>query len=269
MTVVDEGTGQAMDAENQGSVVGARGTPTLTVVRDYEAMSCRAADVVVQAIQAHPDGAITVPTGSTPSGMYQELVDRIHRGDADFSRVQIFCLDDYLGQTPEDEASLTKLLIQEFLEPGDIPAENVHFIPTTTADPHAAAEQYEREIVEAGGLELAVVGLGPNGHIAFNEPGSGPDTRTRVIDLTQESRDQNAAYYEGAEIPAQAITMGLGTILGAKRILMIVSGQSKSEIVRETLTGPMTSDVPGSWLQLAGARLEVVMDKDAASALKE
>ena len=266
--MVEEGTGQEMDEENRGSVDGARGTPTLTVVRDYQAMSCRAADVVVQTIDAHPNGAITVPTGSTPSGMYQELVDRIRKGTANFSRVQIFCLDDYLGQTPEDEASLTKLLIQEFLEPGNIPTGNVHFIPTTAADPHAAAEQYEREIVQAGGLELAVVGLGPNGHIAFNEPGSGPDTRTRVIDLTEESREQNSAYYEGAEIPGQAITMGLGTILGAKRIVMIVSGKSKSEIVRETLTGPMTSDVPGSWLRLAGERLEVVLDEDAASSLR-
>lgn len=263
----DEGIGQDMIAENQGAGDSAPGDPMLTVVRDYEAMSRRAADVVVETITAYPTGAITVPTGSTPAGMYQELVDRIHEGTADFSQVQIFCLDDYLGQTPEDEASLTKLLIQEFLEPGQIPEENVHFIPTTADDPHAAAEQYEQEIAAAGGLELAVVGLGPNGHIAFNEPGSGPDTRTRVIDLTQESRDQNAAYYEGAEIPAQAITMGLGTILGARRIVMIVSGESKSEIVRETLTGPMTSEVPGSWLRLAGDRLEVVMDEDAASGL--
>lgn len=265
----DEGMGQDMTAENQGPVDSTLGTPRLTVVRDYDALSRRAADVVVETIEAHPGGAITVPTGSTPTGMYQKLVNRVDKGTADFSQVQIFCLDDYLGQTPDDEASLTKLLIKEFLEPARIPRQNVHFIPTTADDPHAAAEQYEREIADAGGLELAVVGLGPNGHIAFNEPGSGPDTRTRVIDLTQESRDQNAAYYEGAEIPPQAITMGLGTILGAKRIVMIVSGASKSEIVRETLAGPMSSDVPGSWLRLAGERLEVIMDADAASALKE
>ena len=142
----DEGIGQDMIAENQGAGDSALGDPMLTVVRDYEAMSRRGADVVVETITAHPTGAITVPTGSTPAGMYQELVDRIHEGAADFSQVQIFCLDDYLGQTPEDEASLTKLLIQEFLEPGQIPEENVHFIPTTADDPHAAAEQYEQEL---------------------------------------------------------------------------------------------------------------------------
>lgn len=242
--------------------------PTITVVDDYDAMSRRAADVVVETIRTDPTAAITVPTGSTPAGMYEELVRRIADGAADFSQIQIFCLDDYLGTTPEDEANLTKLLIAEFLKPGNIPDENVHYIPTMADDPHAAAEAYEQAIDDAGGLALAVVGLGTNGHIAFNEPGSPADARTRVIDLTQESRDQNAAYYgEGAVVPEQAITMGLGTILAARKIVLIASGDGKADIVREVLKGPMTSDVPGSWLRLAGDRLEVVLDKAAASAL--
>jgi len=256
-----------MNVEDQGSDDQSLAAPKVTVVETYDAMSIRAADAVIEAIRANPVGAITVPTGSTPVGMYKELVRKIVAGEADFSQVQIFCLDDYLGQTPSDAASLTKLLIREFLEPGQIPDANVHYIPTTASDPHAAAEAYEREIHEAGGLDLAVVGLGPNGHIAFNEPGSGPDARTRVIDLTQESRDQNAAYYDGASIPEQAITMGLGTILAARRIVMIVSGAAKAGIVRATLEEPMSSNVPGSWLRLAGDRLEVVLDRDAAAEL--
>ncbi|HWV25106.1 MAG TPA: glucosamine-6-phosphate deaminase [Thermomicrobiales bacterium] len=246
------------------------GQPTITIVDDYDAMSRRAADVVVETIAAQPTAAITVPTGSTPVGMYAELVKRIQAGEADFSQTKIFCLDDYLGQTPDDDASLTKLLIREFLKPGNIPDENVHYMPTMAEDPAAAAEGYEQAISDAGGLELAVIGLGPNGHVAFNEPGSAIDARTRVIDLTQESRDQNAAYYEeGAVVPEQAMTMGLGTILAARRIVMIVSGEGKAEIVREALEGPMTADVPGSWLRLAGDRLEVVLDKAAASALSK
>lgn len=243
------------------------GSPIVTVVEDYDAMSCRAADAVVETIRKYPTGAITVPTGTTPSGMYAELVKRIKDGSADFSQVQIFCLDDYVGKTPDDEASLTGLLQSEFLIPGGIPEANIHYIPTTANDMDAAAAQYEVDITNVGGLEMAVVGLGPNGHIAFNEPGSGPETRTRVIDLTEESRDQNAAYYDGAEIPKQAITMGLGTVLGARRIVLIVSGEAKADIVKETLEGPMTSDVPGSWLRLAGERLEVVLDEAAASTL--
>lgn len=239
--------------------------PQITVVDDYDAMSQVAADRVADVITAFPNAAITVPTGSTPAGMYKELVRRINAGELDVSKVQIFCLDDYLGQTPEDDASLTKLLIQEFLEPANIPMENVHFIPTVSDDPHAAAEQYEKDIAAAGGLKLAVTGLGPNGHVAFNEPGSGPDTRTRVVDLTRESRDQNAAYYEGAEIPEHAITMGIGTILDAETILMIVSGEGKAEIVGEMVNGPMTDDLPASWIGKAGARAELVVDKAAAA----
>ena len=241
--------------------------PKVTVVEDYDAMSVRAADIVTETVREHPTCAITVPTGTTPEGMYAELVRRIRGGEVDFSNVTIFCLDDYLGRTPSDDASLTKLLKEGFLDPAGIPDENVHYMPTMADDPDAAAEAYEQAIRDAGGLELAVVGLGPNGHVAFNEPGSGPETRTRVINLTQESRDQNAAYYDGAAIPDKAITMGLGTVLGARRIVMIVSGASKAEIAHEALHGEMTSDVPGSWLRLAGDRLEVVLDRDAASAL--
>jgi glucosamine-6-phosphate deaminase len=246
------------------------GVPSISVLDTYAELSKRAAEAVVETIAARPVSAVTVPTGSTPLGMYQELVRRIEDGSADFAGVQIFCLDDYLGQTPEDQASLTGWLKREFLDPGRIPAGNIHYIPTTADDPHAAAARYEDEMREHGGLELAVVGLGPNGHVAFNEPGSDPDSRTRVVDLTEESRDQNAAYYEGeAEIPRQAITMGLGTILSARRIVMIVSGAAKAGIVRQALEGPMTSDVPGSWMRLAGSRLEVLLDAEAASALRE
>jgi glucosamine-6-phosphate deaminase len=259
--------GDFMATEHAGQVNEAMSGPTVTIVDDYVAMSVRAADVVSEVVRNNPSAAITVPTGSTPVGMYEELVRRIKAGELDFSNVTIFCLDDYLGQTPDDEASLTKLLKQDFLDPAGIPDSNVHYMPTTADDPHAAAVAYEEAIREAGGLALAVVGLGPNGHVAFNEPGSGPDTRTRIIDLTEESRDQNAAYYDGAEIPEQAITMGLGTVIDARRIAMIVSGEGKAEIVRDMLRGEMTSDLPGSWLRLAEDRLEVVLDKDAASAL--
>lgn len=254
-------------SEQVGQGDEAMSAPVITVVQDYDAMSLRAADIVTETVRANPTCAITVPTGSTPEGMYAELVRRITSGELDFSNVKIFCLDDYLGRTPSDDASLTKLLKQEFLDPAGIPDDNVYYMPTMAENPAAAAEQYEEAIRAEGGLELAVVGLGPNGHVAFNEPGSGPETRTRVIDLTQESRDQNAAYYDGADIPDKAITMGLGTVLGARRIAMIVSGESKADMVHQMLHGEMTSDIPGSWLRLAGERLEIVLDREAASAL--
>lgn len=240
----------------------------LTVVDDYDLLSALAANAVSDTLARKPAAALTLPTGDTPSGMYRELVRRIDSGELDFSQAQFFCLDDYLGSTPEDEASLTRWLKNVFIDPARLPEANVHYVPTTAEDPEAAAAGYEREIAGYGGFELAVLGLGPNGHIGFNEPGSGPDDPTRVVDLQAATRAQSAAYWDGkADIPTQAMTIGLGTLLQAKRIVLIVSGAGKAEIVRASLEGPETTDVPGSFLRRAGSRLEVILDQGAASKL--
>lgn len=239
---------------------------TLSVMSGYQALSVQAAEIVTRCVTACPAGAITLPTGETPRGMYEELVRRIHAGSLDFSTVRFFCLDDYLGTSMTDEVSLTGWLNDVFLKPAHVPRQNIHLIPTEAPDPDAAAERYDRAIASAGGLELAVVGLGPNGHIGFNEPGSAIDSRTRVVNLTDESREQNAAYYDGHQtIPPRAITMGLGTILEARRIILIVSGKSKAGILKATLEGPITPDVPASFLRTAGDRLRVVVDEAAAA----
>lgn len=250
------------------AIPAASGRYSLTVVDDYAQLSGLAADAVSETLARKPGAALTLPTGDTPLGMYRELVRRIDAGELDFSQAQFFCLDDYLGATPEHEASLTRWLKQVFLDPANLPAEHIHYVPTTATDTAAAAAGYDQAIADCGGLELAVVGLGPNGHIGFNEPGSGPDDPTRVVDLQAATRAQSAAYWDGhADIPAQAMTMGLGTVLQAKRIVLIVSGTGKAEIVRKSLEGPETTDVPGSFLRRAGSRLEVILDPGAASDL--
>ena len=242
---------------------------TVRVVPDYDALSREAADLVELAVRNNPGAAITLPTGETPRGMYEELVRRITAGDLDFSRVHVFCLDDYLGTSIEDEASLTRWLSDVFLNPAGLHGDNIHYIPANAPIPDAAADAYEDEIQSHGGLKLAVIGLGPNGHIGFNEPGSLPESRTRVVDLTEESRDKNALYYEGEpDIPSQAMTIGLGTILDADQIVLIVSGRSKAGILQASLEGPMTPDVPGSFLRAAGSRLVVIADEAAASGLR-
>lgn len=250
------------------AIPAARDRYTVAVADDYAQLSDMAANVVSETLARTPAAALTLPTGDTPLGMYRELVRRIDASELDFSQAQFFCLDDYLGATPEHEASLTRWLKAVFLDPGHLPAANVHYVPTTAADPVTAAAGYDQAIADCGGLELAVVGLGPNGHIGFNEPGSGPDDPTRVVDLQAATRAQSAAYWDGhADIPAQAMTMGLGTILKAKRIVLIVSGEGKAEIVRKSLEDPETLEVPGSFLRRAGARLEVILDPGSASAL--
>jgi len=240
----------------------------LHVVADYDEVSRLAADVVSRTVQEYPQGAITLPTGETPRGMYAELVRRIRTGELNFSDVHFFCLDEYVGKGMEDETSLTAWLDEVFLTPAGLDPDHVHLIPSLAPDPASAAVEYEAEIERAGGLKLAVVGLGLNGHVGFNEPGSPLDSRTRVVNLTQQSRDQNAAYYDSDDaIPHQAITMGLGTILDADLIVLIVSGTAKAGILKAVLEGPITPDVPGSFLRTVGERLIAIVDRDAAAAL--
>ncbi len=240
----------------------------LHVVADYAQVSRLATDIVTRIVRETPDAAITLPTGETPRGMYAELVRRIQAGELDLSAVQLFCLDEYFGKGIEDAASLTAWLDDVFLAPAGLDRGNVHLMPSQATDPASAASAYEQEIERFGGLKLAVVGLGLNGHVGFNEPGSPRDSRTRVIDLTVESRDQNAGYYDGDQaIPDKAMTMGIGTILDADLVVLIVSGSGKADILKATLEGPLTPDVPGSFLRTVGERLIAIVDQDAAALL--
>ena len=163
------------------------------IVPDYDAMSAEAARIVADAVQANPALVLALPTGGTPLGMFKSLIAKVEAGTVDFARTQFFCLDEYAGVTPDDPNSLTGWLFRSFMDPARVPRENIHMVPSSAPDPEAAAKKYESELASLGGLELAVLGLGPNGHIAFNEPGSAADSRTRLLDLTQESIDQSAA----------------------------------------------------------------------------
>jgi len=238
---------------------------TLTTVADAAAAGRRAADAVAETVERRPAAAIAVPTGSTPLPMFGELVARVRRGELDLSRVELFCLDEYLGVGPDDPNSLTGWLHRELLGPAGIDPARVHAVPATDPDPEAAAARFEAELAAAGGLELAVLGLGPNGHVAYNEPGSAADSRTRVVELTPGSIAQASAYWAGAvPIPNRAFTVGVGTLLEARRLVLLVTGEAKTGVLRRALRDPMGPDLPASWLRLAGARLEVIADAGAA-----
>ncbi|MDP9365746.1 MAG: glucosamine-6-phosphate deaminase, partial [Chloroflexota bacterium] len=240
----------------------------LTVVPDEGAMANLAADELAEVVARSPEAAITVPTGTTPLGMFDELVARVRRGEVDLSRLHVYCLDENLGVGPDDPNSLTGWLRRAFLEPAGIDPARVHALPATDSDPVAATSRYEAELAARGGLELAMLGLGPNGHVAYNEPGSAADSRTRVVELTPQSIEQASAYWEGAvPIPGRALTVGVGTLLEARRIVLIVSGEGKAEVLRRALQEPPSADLPASWLRLAGDRLRVIVDEAAASRL--
>ncbi len=238
------------------------------IVADYDAMSAEAAQIVAEAVRANPALVLALPTGGTPLGMFKALISMVEKGEIDFARTQFFCLDEYAGVTPDDPNSLTGWLFRSFMDPARVPRENIHMVPSSASEPDAAARAYESELVALGGLELAVLGLGPNGHIAFNEPGSTADSRTRLLDLTQQSIDQSAAYWDpGSPVSTIAMTMGVATLLEARRIVLIVSGAGKAEILRRALDDAPSADVPASWLQLVPEKTLVIADEAAAALL--
>lgn len=241
--------------------------PTLVVVKNADEMSAMAAEIVAEVLTVRPSAPISLPTGSTPVGMFEKLIEGSRSGALDLTRFQLFCLDEYLGVTPDNPNTLTAWLKRTLIEPAGIPMGNVHTLPVNEDDPAAAARRYDQSITDADNLALAVLGIGNNGHIAYNEPGSDADSRTRVLDLAQESIDQAAGYFDGASVPTKAMTVGVGTLLESDRIVLIAAGKGKAEIMRRALREPMSSDVPASWLRLAPEQVTVILDEAAAALL--
>jgi glucosamine-6-phosphate deaminase len=241
--------------------------PTLVVVKNADEMSAMAAEIVAEVLTIRPTAPISLPTGSTPVGMFENLIAASRSGTLDLTRFHLFCLDEYLGVTPDNPNTLTAWLERTLIEPAGIPLKNVHMLPVDAADPNAAANSYDQSIRDVGNLALAVLGIGNNGHIAYNEPGSDADSRTRVVNLTQESIDQAAGYFDGASVPTKAMTVGVGTLLESDRIVLIAHGAGKTEIIRRALREPMSSDVPASWLRLVPEQVTIILDEAAAAAL--
>jgi glucosamine-6-phosphate deaminase len=224
----------------------------LVVVGDYDALSRAGADAIAQVVARKPDAAIVVATGDTPMGAYEELASRHSRGEVDGSRIRAFQLDEYLGVPPDDRRSLYGWMERSFVTPLGIPESNVVRLPWDEAHVEEDIAAYVRRVQQAGRFDLAVLGLGPNGHLGFNEPPSGPDDPTRMVDLTRESIESNARYWGGAEfVPRRAVTSGMDLLLAARQVLLLVSGARKRDILRGTVEGPLTPDVPSSYLRQA------------------
>lgn len=235
----------------------------LVVVDDYAALSEAGADLLAAAIAANPSAALVIATGETPLGLYAALAERRRRGALDTSRLRIFQLDAYLGLAADDRRSLYGWMKRAFLDPLEIPAANVTRLPGDAPDPAAACRAFDQAVRTAGGFDLAVLGLGPNGHLGFNEPPTDPDSPTRVVDLTEQSVQSNARYWGGRDqVPRQALTTGMAALLAARQTLLVVAGAHKRAILRRTVEGPVTPDVPASYLRQA-ANVTVLADRAA------
>lgn len=235
----------------------------LHVVKTYDELSRRAADFVADAVQAKPDSAVVFPTGKTPVGLYKALIARYQAGTFAPSQLRIFLLDDYVGVGADDPRSLHGWLQRELFTPLAIRPEQVTPLPGDAADLDAACRAYEAAVHAAGGFDLAILGLGPNGHIGYNDPPAAGDAPTRILQLSQSSLDTCARDW-GADVPLlpQAITAGMDLLLAARQKLLIVSGESKQQILYKTLQGPVTPEVPASYLQQAEG-VTVLVDEAA------
>jgi len=209
-----------------------------------EALSEHAARLLLSAIRENPRIVLGLPTGRTPIGMYERVVRDCTREYHCFRDVVTFNLDEYCGVAPGHPASYASYMREHLFEHVDIRAENTHIPHGIDPDP----DGYEEELRRAGGLELTFLGLGRNGHIGFNEPGTPFDSRTRIVELTRSTRHANADLFPGGHVPSHAITMGIGTILESRRIVLLAAGAGKEQAIARLRSGEVTEDFPASAL---------------------
>lgn len=217
----------------------------------YYQMSRMAANLISAQVIMKPDCVLGLATGSTPVGTYEQLIRWYQKGDLDFSSVTTINLDEYKGLSPDNDQSYRYFMNQHFFQFINIKPENTYVPDGLIADSQKACSDYNRIITQCGGIDLQLLGLGLNGHIGFNEPGAAFEKETHCVDLSESTIRANSRFFDSMElVPKQAYTMGIKTIMQAKKIVVIVNGAAKAQIVREAFFGPITPKVPASVLQL-------------------
>lgn len=235
--------------------------------KDYQDMSRKAANIISAQIIMKPNCVLGLATGSTPIGTYAQLVDWYRKGDLDFSEVTTVNLDEYKGLTRDNEQSYYYFMNENLFSKVNIDLKRTFLPDGMEPDSEKACSDYNRIIEEVGGVDLQLLGLGHNGHIGFNEPGMAFEAKTHCVNLTESTMKANQRFFASEEdVPRQAYTMGIKTIMQAKKILVVVSGQDKAAIVKEAFFGPIVPNVQASVLQLHND-VTVVADEAALSAL--
>ena len=233
---------------------------------DYNDMSRKAANIISAQIISKPDCVLGLATGSTPIGTYKKLVERYEKGDLDFSAITTVNLDEYKGLPKENDQSYYYFMHENLFDHVNIRPEASHLPNGIVDDSDAECARYEELIRSLGGQDLQLLGLGHNGHIGFNEPSDNFEKVTHCVNLQERTIEANKRFFASADdVPKQAYTMGIGTIMQAKKILIIASGEDKADIVRDAFFGPITPKVPASVLQLHS---DVILVADAAALSK-
>lgn len=235
--------------------------------KNYQDLSRKAANIISAQIIMKPNCVLGLATGSSPVGIYRQLVDWYNKGDLDFSQVTTINLDEYKGLAPDNEQSYRYFMNTNLFDHVNINKANTYVPNGLEPDSKKACEEYNKIIASCGGVDLQLLGLGHNGHIGFNEPGIAFEKETHCVDLTPTTVEANKRFFASLEeVPKQAYTMGIKSIMQAKKILVIVSGKDKAEILNQALHGPITPSVPASILQLHNDVI-IVADEDALSVL--
>lgn len=237
--------------------------------RDYHDLSRKAANIISSQIILKPDAVLGLATGSTPVGTYEQLIKRHKDGDLDFSRIVSVNLDEYKGLSGEHDQSYRYFMNHNLFDHVNIDKANTNVPNGLAEDAQAECSRYDHVIRELGGIDLQLLGIGGNGHIGFNEPCDVFEKGTHVVTLTEETRQSNARFFASIdEVPTHALTMGIGSIMSAKKILLLASGAGKAKAVYDSCFGPVTPNVPASVLQLHSDVI-VIADEDALSLVKE
>ncbi len=237
--------------------------------KDYDEMSRKAANVISAQMIMKPDSVLGLATGSTPIGTYACLAERYEKGDLDFSRITSVNLDEYKGLTHENDQSYYYFMNDNLFSKVNIDLNNTYVPDGTIEDASEACQKYDEIVAATGGVDLQLLGLGHNGHIGFNEPADVFPKGTHCVTLAQSTIEANARFFASIdEVPTQAYTMGIQTIMSAKKILMVVSGADKADIVEKAFLGDVTPQVPASILQLH-QDVTIVGDEAAFSKIKD
>ncbi|WFR55305.1 glucosamine-6-phosphate deaminase [Anaerocolumna sp. AGMB13025] len=217
---------------------------------DYKDLSRKAANVISAQVILKPDCVLGLATGSTPIGTYKQLVEWYEKGDIDFSEVKTVNLDEYCGLSPDNDQSYRYFMNQNLFSQVNIKLENTNVPNGLAADYEEECSRYDKLIAELGGIDLQLLGIGRNGHIGFNEPDVSFEKTTHIVNLDESTIEANARFFQTIdEVPKKALTMGIKSIMQAKKVLLIANGPDKKEIIEKALHGPVTPDVPASILQ--------------------
>jgi len=240
----------------------------LIMTKDYLDMSKKAASIFIERVQKKHDITLGLATGSTPKAVYELLIQDYQQQHTSYKHVRTVNLDEYIGMSPCDKNSYHQFMMNHLFQHIDIQMENVYIPDGTAKDLEQECHNYEEKIKSLGGIDLQLLGIGKNGHIGFNEPGTSFDSRTHVVNLAESTRQANARFFTNIdEVPKKAITMGIATILEAKEIVLLASGSAKAEAIFNLFHGSVTEQFPASILQ-KHANVTVIADHEACQMLK-